>query len=416
MITIKNKDGVILDTKGKYCGQNIPIAIDSTNLEAKNIAAGVEILGVVGTFEGEIPEGYILPSGNFEITTNGNYDISEKETVSVNVPTGGGGGDSLWAETMNRRLNAPMPDLAHLFRGDYTLVDATPYFAGFDTSNNVTTEFMFDTCSSLTTVPLFDTSNVANMGYMFYYCGNLTTIPQFDTSNVTNMSHMFESSGVSTIPLLNTSNVREMVHMFTNSRITTLPQLDTHNVTNMDSMFNNAQKLTSLPALDTSNVTNMTNMFNGCNQLTSVAALDTSNVTNMRYMFYGCYKLTSVPQLDTSKVTNMGYMFQDCLKLEEVDITSMDKVSSTNYGNYIFAFCYSLKKVVIRNMTVTPKLGSVAFSDCYHFFGTVNAEYNPDGLADGYVYVPDDKVETLKSATNWSKIATQIKPLSELEE
>ena len=67
-------------------------------------------------------------------------------------------------------------------------------------------------------------------------------------------------------------------------------------------------------------------------------------------------------------------------------------------------------------MTVIPKLGSSVFDGCYHFLGTVDATYNPDGLADGYLYVPDDKVETLKSATNWSQIATQIKPLSELGE
>ena len=333
-----------------------------------------------------IPDGYILPSGNFEITANGDYDITDKKTVSVNVPTGGS--DSLWAQTMNRRLEEAH-NLSFLFREDYRLVDATPYFAGFDTSGNTSTQGMFYNCHSLTTVPLFDTSRVENMDYMCNECRNLTTIPLFDTRSVTSMKYMFESAGISTIPLLNTSNVTIMDHMFFYSHITTIPQLDTHNVTDMNYMFNNAQKLTFLPALDT------------------------SNVTNMKYMFTSCIQLTSVQQLDTSKVTNMSGMFDGCKKLEEVNITSMDKI---NYSNNIFRSCYSLKKVVIRNMTVIPQLGSRAFSGCYHFFGTVDATYNPDGLADGYLYVPDDKVETLKSATNWSEIATQIKPLSELGE
>ena len=184
-----------------------------------------------------------------------------------------------------------------------------------------------------------------------------------------------------------------MDNMFYFTRITTIPQLDTHNVTSMDSMFG------------------------ACNSLTSLPQLDTSKVTNMKYMFQVCSKLTSLPQLDTQNVTNMYAMFQGCYVLETVDITSMDKITSTTSTSYLFYECHSLKKIIIRNMTVIPKLSSSAFNNrCYHFFGTVDATYNPDGLADGYLYVPDDKVETLKSATNWSKIATQIKPLSELGE
>ena len=63
-----------------------------------------------------------------------------------------------------------------------------------------------------------------------------------------------------------------------------------------------------------------------------------------------------------------------------------------------------------------PALSSDAFTNCYHFTGTVNATYNPDGLKDGRIYVPDDKVEALKSATNWSVYADIIVPLSTLVE
>ena len=336
-----------------------------------------------------IPDGYILPSGNFEITANGDYDITDKKTVSVNVPTSGG--DSLWAEIMDGRLKSK--NFSYLFAYSKNLLDVTPYLAGYDTSS------------------------VQYADYMFYTCNNLKTIQLFNTSSVTSMSHMFELSGISTIPLLNTSNVTNMDNMFYYTNITTLPQLDTHNVTSMDNMFGGCTKLTSLPQLDTSKVTSMHDMFMYCTKLTSLPQLDTSNVTNMSNMFMSCSKLTSLPQLDTSKVTSMRSMFQGCYMLETVDITSMDKINYTSSSNSLFQDCSSLKKIIIRNMTVIPKLSSSAFNNrCYHFFGTVDATYNPDGLADGYLYVPDDKVETLKSATNWSKIATQIKPLSELGE
>ena len=56
------------------------------------------------------------------------------------------------------------------------------------------------------------------------------------------------------------------------------------------------------------------------------------------------------------------------------------------------------------------------FNNCYHFYGTVNTDYNPNGLKDGRIYVPDDKVEALKTATNWSVYADIIVPLSTLVE
>ena len=213
-----------------------------------------------------------------------------------------------------------------------------------------------------------DTENVTNMGYMFNNCSNLTSIPQLNTSKVTNMSYMFS-----------------------NSTVTTIPQLDTSKVTNMSSMFSSCRKLTTIPQLDTSNVTNMYSMFENCSNL------------------------TTIPQLDTSKVTDMSYMFYKCYKLTKIDITHMNITSTSASGSFAYN-CYSLTKLIIRNMTTIPSLNSNAFSDCYHFTGTTDETYNPQGLKDGRIYVPDDKVEALKAATNWSVYADIIVPLSTLVE
>ena len=77
---------------------------------------------------------------------------------------------------------------------------------------------------------------------------------------------------------------------------------------------------------------------------------------------------------------------------------------------------FSLKILIIRTMDTIPILNSNAFNNCYHFYGTTNATFNPEGLKDGAIYVPDDKVEELKVATNWSVFADIIKPLSTLVE
>ena len=50
---------------------------------------------------------------------------------------------------------------------------------------------MFNSCSSLTSVPEMDTSNVIMMSSMFYGCSSLTSVPDLDTSSVTNARNMF---------------------------------------------------------------------------------------------------------------------------------------------------------------------------------------------------------------------------------
>ena len=97
-----------------------------------------------------------------------------------------------------------------------------------------------------------DTSNVTNMEYMFYSCSKLTSIPQLDTSSATNMQYMFYSC----------------------SKLTTIPQLDTSNVTSMSYMFSDCSKLTSITQLDTSSATNMNGMFYNCKILEYVKLLN----------------------------------------------------------------------------------------------------------------------------------------------
>lgn len=243
------------------------------------------------------------------------------------------------------------------------------------------------------TLSFKDILTVRNGKNLFYECGTLTdnqlnSIIKFDdTENVTNMAHMFHNcTALTTIPLLNTNNVTSMSHM-----------------------FYGAFSLQTIPLLNTSKVNSMSHMFEKSNKLTSIPLLDTSKVTDMSYMFYECKSLTNVPLLDTNNATAMNSMFRDCYKLTKIDINEL----ATSYKNGSFAEnCYSLKTLVIRTMNTIPSLYYYAFTNCYHFYGTVDATYNPDGLKDGRIYVPDDKVESLKTDTNWSVFADIIVPLS----
>ena len=169
--------------------------------------------------------------------------------------------------------------------------------------------------------------------------------------------------------------------------------------------------------LDTSKVTDMNHMFYNCDNLTTIPQLNTSNVTDMKSMFRACSKLTTISQLDTSKVIDMSAMFYDCHNLTTIDITHMNITNSTGFYTINFAKnCFSLTKLIIRNISEIPHIEPNDFENCYHFTGTVNSTYNPEGLKDARIYIPDNKVEAVKKAYGWRDFADLIVPLSTLEE
>lgn len=108
-------------------------------------------------------------------------------------------------------------------------------------------------------------------------------------------------------------------------------------------------------------------------------------------------------------------MCTNCNSLQTIDLNNFDITTTSNSNNFANS-CFVLTKVIIRTMTRIPTLNSNAFGNCYHFNGTTNSTYNPEGLRDGRIYVPDEYVEQLKVATNWSVYADIIVPLSTLEE
>lgn len=169
--------------------------------------------------------------------------------------------------------------------------------------------------------------------------------------------------------------------------------------------FYNCTRLTSvsLPAcMDVGNYA-----FSNCTSLTSVNLPTCTSFGT--YAFGVCSKLESI-SLPACTVVS-GNMFSSCNKLASVDLSVCRSV-----GKNAFNGCYSLTSVCIRSESMCNLVGTTAFTGCHHFLGTVSATYNPDGLKDGYIYVPDGLVDSYKTATNWSTFADQIKPLSEYVE
>lgn len=132
----------------------------------------------------------------------------------------------------------------------------------------------------------------------------------------------------------------------------------------------------------------------------SIVELYNDTVTSMRggSVFAS---LSALKKVTFTKLRSVpGYAFSFCSSLEYVDLGSIERLDT---GGSQFNNCPALTTVIIRSSTIpTYNMSSVAFND------------TPINDGTGYIYVPDDLVDSYKAASGWSTYATQIKPISEL--
>ena len=135
--------------------------------------------------------------------------------------------------------------------------------------------------------------------------------------------------------------------------------------------------------------------FSNCSSLVSAKFPLVTYVENNA--FAGCSTLVSV-YLPLVEVFG-GSAFIDDTSLEAVDFPALDVI-----WERAFSGCTALKTVVLRLNRVCQLKAADVFNN------------TPIANGTGYIYAPDDLVEKYKAATNWSTYASQIKPISELEE
>lgn len=201
---------------------------------------------------------------------------------------------------------------------------------------------------------------------------------------------------------------REISGVYTNSRITKVGH----------SAFYNCTEIT---ALNLPNVTDVSmNSFYGCTKLKAIS-LPLCQVVGGN-SFYNCSSLEaiSLPLCHTLGTSSLGSVFWGCSKLSQVNlplvttiksftfrntvIQKIDFLSVNNIESYAFSYAQQLDTLILRNPSVSTLEDTNAFNNTKIAAGT------------GYVYVPDNLVESYKTATNWVTFANQIKPISELEE
>ena len=167
----------------------------------------------------------------------------------------------------------------------------------------------------------------------------------------------------------------------------------------------------------------------GCSQLTR---LELPNLTRIDY--YSLYGCVSLPAFDATKLSSIGtFGFHSCMSLETLNLPVLGRLKEHALGacirlkkvdlgevslieNHAMEECQSLVAVIIRTSVVCQLQNVNAFNRCNHFTGEVNSTYNPEGLKDGYFYVPRDLVEEYKVAQNWSEFADRFRAIEDYPE
>lgn len=154
--------------------------------------------------------------------------------------------------------------------------------------------------------------------------------------------------------------------------------------------------------------------FNGCPNLQKIRLPELTQIPADAFMNCSGLKYVYAPKASATKSS----AFNSCVALEKVH---MPKV--TDMEGASFKLCSGLR---IGKFNMLNYCSSGAFISCTKLVALVICTTNctisntnvlfdtPIAKGAGYVYVPDNAVETYKTATNWNTYANQIKGLSEI--
>ena len=112
------------------------------------------------------------------------------------------------------------------------------------------------------------------------------------------------------------------------------------------------------------------------------------------YAFRDCISLTQMSLPMCSYIG--GYAFRDCTSLTQMSLPMCSYI-----GRYAFVYCSSLSIITIGYSSVCSLADYNAFNNTLITSGT------------GSIYVPASLVDAYKSAQNWSNYSSQIFPISE---
>lgn len=171
-----------------------------------------------------------------------------------------------------------------------------------------------------------------------------------------------------------------------------------------------SDKITSLKTRAFEQLQNVTNIslpncttflgertFRAATNLKSVYLPNLTTIQNAAYTF----SLTSLTELELPNLTSVTGTAL-CNNATVLKTVKLPKLSSSIDSSWFGSTALSI--LILGSNELNPLSNINAFAN------------TPISSGTGYIYVPDDLVESYKIATNWSTYADQIKPISELEE
>lgn len=116
-------------------------------------------------------KGGVTPTGSLSITENGDYDVTNYASASVNVQASGG--------TNNAKI---LPRTGSYFN-IYAFIEEID--DNYDISQVTSIRYLFSSLYGLKKAPLLNTAHIINAQQLFYGCESLITVPIYNFSNLT---------------------------------------------------------------------------------------------------------------------------------------------------------------------------------------------------------------------------------------
>ena len=151
------------------------------------------------------------------------------------------------------------------------------------------------------------------------------------------------------------------------------------------------------------NKNTMANAFRGLSKLNEIKWPDLSVAlfTTLQATFYGCESIVSIDlsNVNTSKVASTADMCSWCTALKSINLANYPLSALTNINN-MFYYCSSLEAIIWSQEPTVQPIPTAPTSSII-----------PTGAL---VYVPNSLYEDYIIESNWSTIATQLRPISAL--
>lgn len=211
-----------------------------------------------------IPNEYIIPQGEIEITENGIADVTQYASANINV-SGAKVYPPNWSEIGYEDTPANIIE-------------------GFNYAKEIQNNW---------------DSSITSMNNKYASDVKLQIFPLVDTSNITTMNYAFSGSNLGSIALINTSNV-----------------------VSINNTFRGCNNLIEVPLINTGKVVDFTQCFAACPNLREVPVLDTSSVTTFSFnnVFQNC------PTLSNESLNNILQMCINAVKVTSASYKNLKKV------------------------------------------------------------------------------------------